>query len=74
VFFEKIRIRNGELKTDFREDMEEIYDGFDMNGTWAGGNGKPGMDVKKRPDHTFYIPVDRSKEPYENEYGQFVML
>ena len=69
VFFEKLRIRDGKPKTGFRETMEDIYDGTEMY-----GSGKRGMDVKKRPDHRYIVPVGYSGHPVEDEYGQVSMF
>jgi hypothetical protein len=68
VFFEKLRIRNGEAKTEFRETMEDLWDGL-QNGEVS----KPGFDLK-RIDRTFYVPEGFNKEPYEDEYGQTEFL
>lgn len=64
VFFEKIRIRDGKNKTQFREEMEDIYDGCQPY-----GNPNPGMDLKTLASNQRYI-VSRDVRPYEDKYGQ----
>jgi hypothetical protein len=70
VFFEKVRIRDGKPKSEFREIMEDIYDGTERY-----GSGKRGMDVKKRPDRRYIVSVGyRGHGPVEDEFGQVSMF
>jgi hypothetical protein len=70
VFFEKVRIRDGKPKSEFREIMEDIYDGTEMY-----GSGKMGMDVKKRPDRNYIVSAGyRGHGPVEDEFGRVRMF
>lgn len=73
VFFEKVRIRDGEPKTVFREEMEKIYDGLKWEGMEYYNGGNPGLDISKKPGRNFICLVG-GKEPYEDEYGVIHML
>jgi hypothetical protein len=70
VFFEKVRIRDGKPKSEFREIMEDIWDGTEMY-----GSGKMGMDVKKRPDRNYIVSAGyRGLGPVEDEFGRVRMF
>lgn len=69
VFFEKMRIRDGEPKSEHREVMEEVWDGTDFNGP-----SYPGMDLKKLFERVEYIvPAHSEVEIYQDEYGKVQM-
>ncbi|KAJ0414573.1 hypothetical protein BJY00DRAFT_294775 [Aspergillus carlsbadensis] len=55
VFFEKLRIRDGKPKTEFREDMEDVW-------------GPDGFDRVTGPNQTYITQV--GKELYMDEYGR----
>ncbi|TVY85856.1 hypothetical protein LAWI1_G008475 [Lachnellula willkommii] len=63
VYFEKLRIRDGKPKSEFRLDMEEIYDGLMP---FSGG---PGVNVKDRHDGTYIVPHS-VKDLYYDKYGR----
>jgi hypothetical protein len=68
--FEKVRIRDGKPKSEFREIMEDIYDRTEMY-----GSGKMGMDVKKRPDRNYIVSAGyRGHGPVEDEFGRVRMF
>ncbi|CAJ2511166.1 Uu.00g067910.m01.CDS01 [Anthostomella pinea] len=66
VFFEKIRIRDGKPKSEFRLDMEDEWIVPEPYSRWD----KPGVDLKTLFDKVSYIiPVGRPG-PYMNKYGK----
>ncbi|KAG9240440.1 hypothetical protein BJ878DRAFT_579046 [Calycina marina] len=71
VFFEKMRIRDKKQKTNFREEMELRCSGMH---DFLFGSGKPGMNVKEKPEREFLVFASSSSQPYENEYGQTFMM
>ncbi|PQE10460.1 calcineurin is a calcium-dependent protein [Rutstroemia sp. NJR-2017a BBW] len=60
-YFEKLRIGNGEEKSDFREEMEDIWDGATHM------SGRPGFDVWTAANHR-YIGSANASLGYD-EYG-----
>ncbi len=67
IFFEKMRICDGQPKSEFRLIMEDIYDGFNR---WE-NNGKPGVNLTRR--NTKYF-CRAGQQPYTDLYGRVRVL
>ena len=67
LFFEKMRICDGQPKSELRLMMEDIYDGFNR---WE-NDGKPGVNLKRR--NTKYF-CGHGQQPYIDLYGRVRVL
>ncbi|PMD43726.1 hypothetical protein L207DRAFT_485209 [Hyaloscypha variabilis F] len=68
VFFEKIRVRDGEPMTEHREGMEDAWDGCDPR-FWR----QEGVDRSRIIDRIEYITFASGPDIYQDEYGKPVV-
>ncbi|KAL5323559.1 hypothetical protein ACEPPN_008098 [Leptodophora sp. 'Broadleaf-Isolate-01'] len=67
VFFEKMRIKNKNPKTQHRLGMEDAWDGMDFHAIHDGSG--PGMNVKTILDKVSYV-VGVNQSVYQDEFGK----
>lgn len=66
VFFEKIRIRDRQPKSEHRLVMEDVWDGSDINGPHH-----PGMDLTTVIDREqFVVPAGGEYEIFQDQFGK----